>query len=526
MIHNVRVSCAAHSCRFGLIHNSHKRFKALALQECASGVGAVLLALLFAISVRHLCGQTSAPKPMLEFSSSDVQLVRAFDWARKQALAYSFAGDPVGLWYEAALPGRDAFCMRDVSHQSMGAQALGLADSTYNMLHHFAAGISASRDWCSYWEIDRENRPAPVDYQSDAAFWYNLPANFDVLDASYRMYLWTEDIRYIHDAAFDNFYDRTMNEYLKRWSLVPSEIMNRQRWLLPMTPEESLEVNAKSRFRRGIPGYDESEKRYVVGIDLLAVQYAAYLDYAEIERMRGDNAGSKDATEHAAAIKSLVNSKWWNAASGTFYSSLSAEHKLTGQNALDVLYWGVADEGAKTQAALKQLIAEAQQSPPCAVEPASHYAEIFYRYGAKDAGYSVILKLASPGHCRQEYPEVSYSEIGAITTGVMGVSIIPGAEKAVQTLSGLTDKTTWAELQNLPIGRNLVAVRHQGTRQTNLTNISGPAMLWRAAFPGVHPQLLVNGEKTGAQSGKLSGVAVSWVQVPVGAGNMVQVSVP
>lgn len=478
-----------------------------------------------AVAAAVLRCQTPAP-PQLQFTSSDVQLVHAFDWARKQALAYAFSGDPVGSWYEAALPGREAFCMRDVSHQSMGAQALGLADSTYNMLHHFAAGISASKDWCSYWEIDRENRPAPVDYESNATFWYNLPANFDVLDASYRMDLWTGDTRYVHDHVFDNFYDRTMDEYLKRWSLSPDTIMNRQRWLLPMTAEESLEAESKSRFRRGIPGYDESEHGYVLGIDLLAVEYAAYRDYAVIERMRGDDAGSQNAAQEAAAIKSLVNSKWWNAAAGNFYSTLDAEHKLTGSNAMDVLYWGVADEGAKTQAALKQLIAEAQQSPPCAVEPASHYAEIFYRYGATAAGYSALLKLASPGHCRQEYPEVSFSEIGAITTGVMGVSALPGVERAVETLPGLTTKTAWAELRNLHIGRNLVAVRHDGLRQTTFTNINGPAMVWRAAFPGVYPQLLVNGERIGARSGKLSRVTVSWVQIPVGAGDTVQVSAP
>lgn len=130
--------------------------------------------------------------------------MQSFEWAKSQAMAYVFSGDPVGLWYEAALPGREAFCMRDVSHQSMGAHALGLAAYTHNMLHLFAKNISESKNWCSYWEIDRNNRPAPVDYQSDAAFWYNLPANFDVLDSSYRMYLWTGDLSYIEDPVFVN----------------------------------------------------------------------------------------------------------------------------------------------------------------------------------------------------------------------------------------------------------------------------------------------------------------------------------
>jgi hypothetical protein len=489
------------------------------------GIFRLLLLVSVLILARSARGQ-KAGTSQLQFSSSDQQLVGAFDWAKKQALAYAFEGDPVGLWYEAALPGRDAFCMRDVSHQSMGAQALGLADYTYNMLRLFAANISASKDWCSYWEIDRENQPAPVDYASDAAFWYNLPANFDVLDASYRMYLWTGDIRYIDEPVFNSFYDRTMNEYVRRWNLAPNAVMTRQRWLLPMTAEEIREKDGESRFSRGIPGYNESEHDYVAGIDLLAVEYAADLDYAAIERMRGDNSAAENAADQAAAIKNLVNSKWWNAAAGSFYSTLDAQHRLTGQDALDVLYWGVADEGTKTEAAVKLLVAEAEHHPPCAVEQASHYAEVLYRYGAQAAGYSVILDLASPGHCRQEYPEVSYSEIAAITTGVMGVSVVPGVERAIETLPGLTAKTAWAELRNLPIGRNLVAIRHGGTRKSTFTNLTGPALIWRAAFPGTYRELLVNGKQMEAHTEKSFGKEVSWVQVPVGAGDAVQVSAP
>lgn len=55
------------------------------------------------------------------------------------ALSYVHDGsDPVGYWYEAALPQREAFCMRDVSHQSVGAQILGLAEHNKNMFGKFA----------------------------------------------------------------------------------------------------------------------------------------------------------------------------------------------------------------------------------------------------------------------------------------------------------------------------------------------------------------------------------------------------
>jgi hypothetical protein len=88
------------------------------------------------------------------FSSSDKDLERAFIWAKKMALHYKGkTGDPVGPWYESALPPRDAFCMRDVSHQCIGAEILGLKRENNNMFNLFAGNISASKNWCSYWEI-------------------------------------------------------------------------------------------------------------------------------------------------------------------------------------------------------------------------------------------------------------------------------------------------------------------------------------------------------------------------------------
>jgi hypothetical protein len=51
----------------------------------------------------------------VQFHSSDPVLNTRFDWARKQALACVHDHAPIGPVYEAALPGREAFCMRDTS---------------------------------------------------------------------------------------------------------------------------------------------------------------------------------------------------------------------------------------------------------------------------------------------------------------------------------------------------------------------------------------------------------------------------
>lgn len=148
MFSSVNMLCASETRGWNLARSGNSKRRSV--QGGAIGVRNILLVLFIVVSKGSLRGQTTAATSQLRFSSSDEQLVQAFEWAKKQALAYAFVGDSVGSWYKAALPGRKAFCMRDVSHQTEGAQALGLAAYIYNMLHHFATGISRSRDWCSY----------------------------------------------------------------------------------------------------------------------------------------------------------------------------------------------------------------------------------------------------------------------------------------------------------------------------------------------------------------------------------------
>jgi hypothetical protein len=84
-------------------------------------------------------------------STSDTKLQETFDRTKRTALGYARDGkNPVGYWYEAALPGREAFCMRDVAHQSVGAETLGLSPHNFNMMYKFAVNISEAKDWCSY----------------------------------------------------------------------------------------------------------------------------------------------------------------------------------------------------------------------------------------------------------------------------------------------------------------------------------------------------------------------------------------
>jgi hypothetical protein len=469
----------------------------------------------------------------LVLESSDARLVEGFNWAKRQALAYAFDGDPVGPWYEAALPGREAFCMRDVSHQSTGGHVLGLDCQNLNMLKRFAENISEPRDWCSFWEIDRYNRPAPVDYKNDAEFWYNLPANFDVLDSCYRMYLWTGDRTYLDDPVFRNFYDRTVFDYVDRWDLGLDRVMKRKRW---MNVRGNLYPEKKFDFFRGDPSYAESRDEYVLGIDLLATQYAGYLAYAQIQELRGNEESARTFLEKARLVKKLINTTWWNEGGQYFYAFLNQDYKLVGHAGSALLYRNALDDGGKAQSVLNDLLESIKQHPSSQVEGQSHQAEILYRYGLPDVAYAQMMDLARPNRDRQEYPEISYSVIGAVVTGTMGITVVPSASKAseegrfvdrtVRTFPGL-GHIAWAELRNLPIRANEVAVRQEGGVRTVFTNQRGPSLIWEACFAGSFSTLLVNGAPVKAQTEKeLLGRVVSSVKVAVGAGDTVRVEVP
>src|SRR5258708_13838832 len=104
--------------------------------------------------------QPASHPTQVEFHSSNSSLDEIFQWARGQALAYvAPSSSSIGPWYEAALPGRNAFCIRHVSHQTGGAAVLGLAAANRKMLGRFAASVEEDRDWAAYLYIDVKGRP-------------------------------------------------------------------------------------------------------------------------------------------------------------------------------------------------------------------------------------------------------------------------------------------------------------------------------------------------------------------------------
>jgi hypothetical protein len=431
-----------------------------------------------------------SPPGSVVLESSDPQLVRGFTWAKERALGYVYTGDAVGEWYDSTAENRYAFCMRDASHQSIGAAVLGLTRHTRNMLHRFAASISPSRNWCGFWEINKDGFPAPIDYKDDAHFWYCLPANFDVMQACYRQFLWAGDQSYF-DSTFSDFYDRTVTDYVAAWGGDRDGVM-----------ESSPQVRP-----RGIPSYHQEPPQPLVGGDLVAAQYVGYVAYAAIQQQKGTHGSlsRKLADEYIAKAQALrvrYNTEWWDPIQNRHYSVILADRSFyrgyIAEANIFALLFGLTDEGLKTEAALDSL----ERNRPPLDQNLSYFPEVLFQYGRNDSAYQDLLELTDPNFRSRGMPEVVFAVVGATATGLLGIS--PDAPHAtLKTLPALPKAVEWVKLAHVPVLHNEVTVEHRGVAETTVTNERGPAFEWEAAFPAgaldPSPRILVDDAPVAAQ---------------------------
>ena len=464
----------------------------------------------------------------VSFTSSDPELKRAWEWAKKTALSYVREGDAVGPWYEAALPGRDAFCMRDVSHQSTGAAVLGLDEYTKNMLFRFAENISESKDWCSYWEINKDNLPAPVDYKNDKDFWYNLPANFDVIDACFRMYLWSGDTSYVRDTVFLNFYEKSLTDYVGRWDLGADRIMSRKR--IMNLPEGATSENHHYYDNRGIPGYFEGAGGMMqMGIDLLAAQYTAYkwYHYRLIAPAQGESQWLREANKIDSIIRSILWDPELSAFKSILYEDGSFDYSVSSQKqdfSHYLLHYNalIQDDQKMINSILDNY---SNNKDGLIIEIASHMPDIFFRYGRPDDGIYMLRHLTDSNTYRREYPENPFAVVGTFITGLMGINA-DATENYISSFSGFENPEDWARVNDLPVLGKQITLLHQGRHTSILINQSEDTIYWQPYLQGVQDYWYINNEKTrySGQANEWYGIEVSSWYVSVRPGETVSIS--
>lgn len=397
------------------------------------------------------------------------------------AQRYVFPEAASGPCYEASLPGRRAFCIRDMAHQSTGAQILGLSKFSKNMILRFAENIAESRQWCTFWEITQDNLPAPEDYQDDDHFWYNLPANFDLVDCCYRQYRWTGDRDFILHPILKRFYDKSVNDYVRAWDRDHDGVLEHY-------PKDG---------HRGIASYNEQLGDPLMGGDMVAAQYAGFYAAAALRTLIGDASTSASLTATAIKIRQRYNSTWWNEDRKTFYGMRDQSgdwvDRYTYEGNFLPLYFGIVDPGIKTDSAVHELM---QHGAPN-VEGLTYLVDILYRYGQPEAAYA--LWTSFPERPRREYPEVAFSMIGAVVSGMAGMN--PDATSwTIATKSRLNNSTAWLEIADIPVFDGTCDIKHIGNSESRFTNHTSRTVCWRATFPGEFPKLRVDGDAYSADT--------------------------
>jgi hypothetical protein len=461
----------------------------------------------------------------LTFSSSNKELENAFYWAKDKALSFVHDGnDPVGAWYEAALPNREAFCMRDVSHQAIGAEILGLGKHNYNMFLKFAQNIDPEMDYCSYWEINRHNKPAPVDYETKKDFWYNLPANFDVTYNAYRLYEWTGNQKYLQNPDFQKFYAFSMNEYIDHWDLSANEVMTRDR---------SMHIDketTKSRFgnKRGIPTYNEGGRREtLLGIDMTASLIAAHEAYAKILKISGDSIKSSTHKRKAQEERNFLNEFWWDSEKQEYrsiqYADNTFDYFMVGSNGAYLhymYYFNAIEDQSKIDGIIKNY---KENFGKLIVELKSYLPIMFYENGDTAMANGMIIDLCSPENKRRDYPENSFTVIEHLTRGLMGINV-DAKTKTFSSLSRLENDSVWAEIKNVPVLSNKIKIVHSGLTKSIATNLRGETIRWKAQIPGAHEFLYLNGQKEKSQQDIAHGKSHSFVFIELKKGDEAIVS--
>ena len=430
--------------------------------------------------------QSAAQEKSIVFISSDTALQTAFNRAKEMALFYKGdATDPVGAWYEAALPSRNAFCIRDVSHQAIAGEILGLHAANKNMLTHFVSNISASKDWCTYWEMNKFGKPAPEDYRNDTAFWYNLNANFELIYTSWRMYLWTGDNSYTNNPVFKTFFDLTLTKYIDRWFLRVEDLLKR-----PPYPNAPKLFNFNDYFHRcrGIPSYYEAVSDMGMSSDLVAAIYRAMKSYAAIARLQKNIKKATVYEQKAEVYRKHLEEKWWNAEGQHYFNYLTNKNKFgTGEGETFLLWYDALTDSIRIKHTIQRLL-NAQLN----VENLSYLSYQLCRYGYAEQAYKYILHLTNPATKRREYPEVSFGVIEGIVEGIMGVAADARFNRVTTIYNSNTGHS--AELRNLSLLLSSINIKHWKNGSA-LHNQGKKTLNWRAAFQGRLLYIDVNGKK-------------------------------
>lgn len=473
--------------------------------------------------------------------SDNKTLEEGFNWASNKTQQFVMTGQTGAIdngrkpnaayipSYWAGYYNRTAFYSRDFVHQATGAELVGLTEENYRMFEAFAKTATQENHWYAAWALNFDGSVYYLDYQSPDCFVREVPAQFELVEKAYKQFLWSGDERYLSDEMFA-FYTNVMTKYVE-------------------THDENGNGVAQeigTGIFNGSATYNERGGRRVIEAgDAIGSQYQATLAYAGFCKARGDEASAQQWLDKAAALKKYFNEEWsvadrmestyvsaWGY-DGTKYSDFSKETSWFLPLKL------ITEPGERTDKYL-DFIAQnlgngrgTTATAPNNIEAYTYIPDLFFLYNRSNDAWKwmkYILSVRDDPHenaaqgTNGDYPEISYTLVSQTVEGMMGVT--PNAqEKTVTTVPRLPDEVGHVTLKYQQLGDNEIRLTHKGNTASVMTNVSGETLSWKASFYGEFATLRANGVRMQAQQETLNGLTVSYVTVPVAAGQSVTVEV-
>lgn len=496
-------------------------------------------ALLLAASIASLAAPAMAEAPAgLGIASSDKKLEEAFSWAQAKALSYVQTGKsgvvdmhernsqgtgdvPYIPSYWAGYTSRTAFYSRDFCHQAAGAHLLGLQQENLSMLKAFAATSTAARKWFPLWALNFDGSAFKLDSPKDDYFVREVPAVFELVEQCYRQYLWTANPAYLNDPTLWNFCTKAVTDFIE---LHDTRI-----------PNGVAEGDGSGDIFKGSATYNEvaSDAPLIESGDAIACQYQALLSYSKMLTLKGDDMQASVFAQKATRLKSFFNEEWGVKKDKTEYVrgydvKGNAPTSWGLENSWFMPMKFITDPSKKNDAYL-DIIARCMDSHwgrPSNLEAISYIPGVFFPYNRVSEGWKWLEYIIDQPD--REYPEISYTLIGHVIEGMMGLE--PNAPgHSLSTISRLPGALSTLEIQNIPLGGHKINMSHEGVTKSMVTHVSGDTPLrWEACFYGDYPKIVVNGKIIDAEKRAIHGVNASSVTIdlPVGGTAIAEVQSP
>ena len=486
--------------------------------------------LLFTTFLTAIAVPVLAAEPeSLSIVTSNKKLEAAFNWARDKALSYVQTGksgvvdkherDSPGTGNVAYIPcywagytSRTAFYSRDYCHQATGAHLLGLQQENLSMLKAFAATSTEGRKWFPLWALNFDGSAFKLDSPKDDYFVREVPAVFELVEQCYRQFMWTGNPEYLNDPTLWNFCKNAVSDFIE---LHDTRI-----------PNGVAEGDGSGDIFRGSATYNEieSDTPLIESGDGIACQYQALLSYSKMLALKGDERKAKDFARRAERLKSFFKDKWGvKKGKKEYVRGYDVKGNATTNWGLENSWFMpmkfITEPSGKNDAYL-DFIARCMDSRwgrPSNLEAISYIPGVFFPYNrVADAWKWLDYIIDQPD---KEYPEVSYTLIGHVVEGLLGVE--PNATgESFSTVSRLPNAIARLEVDNIPLGSPRINVVHEGVSRTTATHVSGDKPLkWEACFYADHSTITVAGKEMRAEKKKIHGVKASFVSVDLLAGD-------